>query len=195
MRRYHGVSLQKLDIGLFISEVFETVVRYQVRLPVELILIGKSISTTEGIAQEIYPEFNPLEAIRPYLVQLYVKRVLDPKTYSRRIYRILHDYLGLVRVLPGEVRAILRRLKSGELHIQHTDVGAENRSIRHERSVNRVLLGAWSLAAWILFTAVLPHAMDNPTYSLFWWYALILALQGLATGALVLLSLLRSREL
>lgn len=195
MRRYHGLSLAKLDIGLFIAEVFEAVVRFQVRLPVELILIGKSISTTEGIAQEIFPEFNPLEAIRPYLVQLYVKRVLDPKTYSRRIYRIAHDYLGLVRVLPGDIRALMRRLKSGELHVKHTDIGADNRSIRHERSVNRVLLSAWSLVAWALFTVVLPHAMEDPRFSLFWWYALVLALQGVGAGVLVLLSLLRSREL
>ena len=195
IQRYHGLSLEQLDIGLFISEVFEAVVRYHVRLPVELILIGKSISTMEGIAQEVYPQFNPIESIRPYLVQLYVRRVLDPKTYSRRVYRVLHDYLGLARVLPGEIRAVLRRVKAGDLQLKLKDVGAEARAVRQERSINRVTLSAYSLVSWALFTAVLPHAMVAAPWSMMWWYAGLLAAQGLFTGSLVTLSWLRSREL
>lgn len=195
IRRYNGLSLAQMDIGLFIAEVFETIVRYHVRLPVELILMGKSISTMEGITQELYPDFNPLDAMRPYLVQQYVRRVLDPKNYSRRIYRLVHDYMGLARILPGEIRAVLRRLRAGELHVRHTDVGADLRMLRQERSVNRVLLSVWSVTAWALFTWMLPQAAAAPTWSLMWWYAVVLASQGLGAGTLVLLSLLRSREL
>jgi predicted unusual protein kinase regulating ubiquinone biosynthesis (AarF/ABC1/UbiB family) len=157
--------------------------------------MGKSISTMEGITQELYPDFNPLDAMRPYLVQQYVRRVLDPKNYSRRIYRLVHDYMGLARILPGEIRAVLRRLRAGELHVQHTDVGADLRMLRQERSVNRVLLSVWSVTAWALFTWMLPQAAAAPTWSLMWWYAIVLASQGLGAGTLVLLSLLRSREL
>jgi len=193
--RYNGVDLEHLDIGIFITEVFEAVVRYHVRLPVELILVGKALSTVEGIAQEIYPAFNPLEAIRPFLIQLYVRRVLDPKTYSKRIYRIAHDYFGLARVLPGEIRGVLRRIKAGELQLNVRDAGADERGRRHERSINRVLLAVYTIAAWGFFTAVLPSALAAPRWAPMWWYAVLLAGQGVVAGALVLVSLLRSREL
>lgn len=195
LQRYNGQTLAQLDIGMFIGEVFEAVVRYQVRLPVELILIGKAISTMEGIAQEVHPDFNPLEAARPYLVQLYVKRVLDPKTYSRRLYRVMHDYMGLLRVLPGEVRAVLRRVKAGELRLNVRDLGADERAARGERSVNRVLVGIGSAVAWTLFSLVLPQALAGPPWSPLWWYAILIALFAMGTGSLVIFSLLRSREL
>ncbi|MSP93247.1 MAG: AarF/ABC1/UbiB kinase family protein [Myxococcales bacterium] len=195
MARYNGRSLAQIDIGTFIGEVFETVVRYHVRLPVELILIGKSISTMEGIAQDLYPQFNPLEELRPYLVELYLKRMLDPKTYSRQMYRVLHDWWGLSRVLPGEIRGVLRRIKNGELTLNLHDEGANQRARRHERSINRVLVSTYSLAAWALFTVVLLPALRGPKWGPLWWYAGILAAQGLFTGGLALVSWLRSREI
>ena len=196
MARYNGRTLAQLDIGVFIAEVFEAVVRYHVRLPVELILIGKSISTVEGIAQEIYPEFNPLEELRPHLVEMYARRMLDPKTHTRKLYRVLHDYAGLLRVLPGEIRGVLRRVKAGELTLNVRDPDAERRAIRHERSVNRALISAYGITAWVLFTVMLPQALAAPGWrSPLVWYAVALALQGLVALILVLLSLGRSREI
>ncbi len=195
MRRYNGITLEKLDISAFIGEVFEAVVRYQVRVPAELILIGKAISTMEGIAQELYPNYDPLGSVRPYLVQLYVRRVLDPKTYSKRVYRVLHDWWGLVRVAPGEVRGLLRRAKLGELTLQVRDPDAEQLRSRNERTLNRSMLAAYSMVAWLLFTWVLPQALEKPAWSVLWWYAMALAVQGLGAGGLATLSWLRSREL
>ncbi len=196
MARYNGRTLAQLDIGVFISEVFEAVVRYHVRLPVELILIGKSISTVEGIAQEIYPAFNPLEELRPHLVELYARRMLDPKTHTRKLYRVLHDYTGLLRVLPGEIRGLLRRAKAGELVLNVRDPDAERRAIRHERSVNRGLVSAYGITAWVIFTITLPQAIAAPDWrSAMVWYAVLCAVQGLIAFVVVLFSLLRSREL
>jgi ubiquinone biosynthesis protein len=195
MRRYNGVTLERLDIAAFITEVFEAVVRYRVRLPSELILIGKAISTMTGIAQEIYPAYDPLGELRPYLVQLYVKRVLDPKTYSRRLYRVLHDWWGLVRVTPGEVRGLLRRAKSGELELQLRQPDLALSRSRNERVVNRALLAAWSIAAWLLFSWLLPQAVAAPRWGVLWWYEILLAAQGLLALSLALLSWLRSREI
>ncbi len=196
MARYNGRTLAQLDIGVFIAEVFEAVVRYHVRLPVELILIGKSISTVEGIAQEIYPAFNPLEELRPHLVELYARRMLDPKTHTRKLYRVLHDYAGLLRVLPGEIRGVLRRVKAGELTLNIRDPDAERQAVRHERSVNRALISAYGITAWVLFTVTLPHALEATSWrSPMLWYAVMLAIQGLVSFIMVLLSLGRSREL
>jgi len=195
MARYNGATLGQIDIGQFIAEVFETVVRFQVQLPVELILIGKSISTMEGIARELVPNYNPLENLRPYLVQLYVRRVLDPKTYSKRVYRVLHDWWGLVRVMPGDIRGLLRRAKLGQLALNVRDPDAELLRAKNERTFNRGLLALWSGSAWVMFTWILPQADRAAPWSLLWWYALILGAQGLFAGSLAILSWLRSREL
>ncbi len=195
LQSYGDLNLAQLDIAVFIQDVFESVVRYNVQMPADLLLIGKSISTMEGIAQELHPDFNPLESIRPYLVRLYVRRVLDPVTYSRRIYRILHDYFGLFKTLPGEIRGVLRRLKLGELQLNLHDVDAERQAMQRERLVNRALMAGMSLVSWTLFTVTLPDAsrVDWTEPAAIW--ASLLALNGVVTGALLLWSLARSREL
>ena len=195
MRRYNGVTLEHLDIGSFIAEVFEAVVRYQVRVPSELILIGKAISTMEGIAQELYPAYDPLGAIRPTLVQLYVRRVLDPKRYSRHAYRVLHDWWGLFKVLPGETRGLLRRAKAGDLQLQIRHPDAEAVRSKNERVVNRALLAGWSVVAWVSFSWLLPQAATAPHWGVVWWYEILLLAQGVGTLLLTLASWLRSREL
>jgi ubiquinone biosynthesis protein len=191
--RYQGLTLARLDIGQFITEVFEAVVRYRVRLPVELILMGKAISTMEGVAQEVHPDFDPLAEVRPYLVQLYARRVLDPRAHSRKIGRILNDYTGLLRVLPGDLRGVLRRLKAGELTLRHLDGNADQRAVQLERHVNRTLVAVWCLACWALFPSAVEHA--GPRWGLLWWYAVFIGLQGLVSGTLFGLALLRSRIL
>jgi hypothetical protein len=108
---------------------------------------------------------------------------------------VLHDWWGLVRVVPGEVRGLLRRAKSGELTFQIRDPDAELLRARNERTVNRAMLAGYSMVAWGLFTWVLPQALEKPAWSALWWYSLGLAVQGLGAGAMATLSWLRSREL
>ena len=161
--RYQGVTLSRIDIGQFITEVFEAVVRYRVRLPVELILMGKAISTMEGIAQEVHPEFDPLTEMRPYLIEVYTQRVLDPRAHSRRIGKILNDYIGLARTLPHDARAILRRMRTGDIVLRLQDPEAGKREIEAARNTNRVLLGVWSLACWLAFPMAMAFADRKST--------------------------------
>ncbi len=195
MARYYGVDLANIDIGMFVMEVFEAIVRFDVQMPADLLLIGKAISTMEGIARQIHPDFNPLEEIRPYLVRLYVRRALDPMVYSRRLVRLMHDYWGLMTTAPGEVRGLLRRVKRGELEIQLRDAGEGARAIRTERRINRGIVAACTLTFWAGFTLTLPQVAAAGWMSLTGLWTVLLALNGTWTGALLAFSMLRSREL
>ena len=195
LSRYHGLEIAALDIGVFITEVFETIIRYDVRMPADLLLVGKSVSTMEGIARQIQPDFNPMMELRPYLIRLYARRALDPNTYSRRVARVAHDWWGLVRSLPNDVRGLTRRVRDGELQLNINDTGQAERLVRAERQVNRVIVGVSSLVCWSLFSVLVPEATKAGLLSFTSFWALVLAINGSWTGALLGFSLLRSREL
>ena len=195
MARYYGVDLAGIDIGAFITEVFETIVRFDVQMPADLLLIGKAISTMEGIAREIHPDFNPLVDVRPYLVRLYVRRALDPTVYSRRVVRLLHDYWGLVTTFPGETRGLFRRIKAGELQLQVSDPAQSYRDVVQERRVNRGIVACCTLFFWAGFTFLLPTAADAGLWLMPGAWTMLSGLNGLWTGSLLAFSMLRSREL
>lgn len=195
MGRYYGLDLAKVDIGIFIQETFETIIRFGVFLPADLLLIAKSISTMEGIARQIHPGFNPMTELRPYFIRLYVQRALDPQTYSRRAFRVLHDYWSLIQRAPSDVRGTLRRLNEGELSFEIKQAGAELRERRAERRINRLIMAACCLASWGLFAFLLPTAEQRGLMSVVTWWTALLGASGLWTGTLLGFSLLRSREL
>ncbi len=195
MGRYYGLDLAKVDIGDFIIETFETIVRFGVFLPSDLLLIAKSISTMEGIAREIHPDFNPMAELRPYFIRLYVQRALDPQTYSRRAFRVLHDYWTLIQRAPSDVRGTLRRLHDGELSFEVRDPGVELQHRRVERRTNRLIMAVCCVTTWGLFAWLLPTAEQRGLLSVVTWWTVLVGMTGLWTGALLGFSLLRSREL
>lgn len=195
MGRYHGVDIATVDIGTFLTETIEVVLRHDIDLPTDLVLIGKAISTMEGIAREIHPAFNPMQDLRPTFVRLYLGRALDPETYSRRLFRTLRDWWGLAVVLPGEARSVLRQLRRGQLRIEVADPDLDRALLQRERQVNRAVLTATTLVAWALFAWLLPTAelrgLSSPTT----WWTVLLGGVGLWTGTWLGVSMLRSRAL
>lgn len=166
--RYYNVPLGQIDIGRFIQQVFEVVVRHDVRLPADLLLVAKAITTMEGIAQEIDPTYDPITEMRPYLMRTYVMRVLDPSLHARELARNVADLTLLLRRLPGEVRTLLKKARKGELRFVTASEDLERRLDRADRRANRALVTAMACAAGLGGTA--------------------LVIAGHQTGGLVLLS-------
>jgi ubiquinone biosynthesis protein len=100
-------------------------------LPSDLLLVGKAMATMEGIALELVPDFRPLEAVRPYLTEVYLRRMLDAKRHSQVAVRSLTDGLALLKDAPADVRRILRKLRRGELSVvlRHADADERNRAL------------------------------------------------------------------
>ena len=195
MGRYHGVDIASVDISTFLADAIEVIVEHEIDLPSDLLLIGKSLSTMEGIARQIHPGFNPLVDLRPLFVRLYLARALDPETYSRKLVRTARDWWSLANVLPGEARILLRQARRGELRIEVADPGQERNSEGRDRQVNRAILAATTLSAWALFAWLLPTAELRGWASVTTWWTVVVGITGLWTGSLLGFSLLRSRAL
>ncbi|MBM4395838.1 MAG: AarF/ABC1/UbiB kinase family protein [Deltaproteobacteria bacterium] len=140
--RYQHAALASIDVSALISEVFDVTVRHHVFLPADLLLVGKAMATMEGIGREAWPDFQPLDAIRPYLTEVYLKRMLDAKKHSQVAVRSLVEGATLLKDAPLDIRRVLRKLRRGELQIVHrsADAPAEIRA-RHART-NRLILAA-----------------------------------------------------
>jgi ubiquinone biosynthesis protein len=150
--RYADANLGSVDIAAFLQEVMSVTIRHHVVLPADLLLVGKAIATMEGIGHQVYPEFKPLEAIQPYLTEVYVRRLLDAKRHSQVVARSVMDGLSLLKDAPFDIRRVLRKLRKGELTMNLRSSGDEAR-IRNTSSVaNRVVLAG--LFATFFFGAV-----------------------------------------
>lgn len=140
MDRYMGVEVSRIDVATYIQQVFDVITRYDIVLPADLLLIGKALATIDGITRDIYPELDPVSAIRPHIMGIYFKRLTDPEFYTRDTRRALEDGLLLLQRLPREIRLIMSSLREGKLKLkwEPEEQALEYMVRERNRSMNRL---------------------------------------------------------
>jgi ubiquinone biosynthesis protein len=136
---YLGERLGELDLARLLSEIFEVVRKFGVRPPSDLLLVGKSLSTLVSIAAELKPDWDPVAALKPYLMRYYFKEVANPKTYSRFMGEMTDSYRKLMFNLPNELRQILAKLARGNLTVVVSQQDLHRLTKHHNNLVNRII--------------------------------------------------------
>lgn len=140
LNRYEAVEMAKIDIGRFITQIFEVIIRHEIIVPSDLLLMGKSLATIDGVARDIYPELDPLSALRPHVLKVYMRRVADPSFFSREPMHVAEQVWWLAQTAPRDIRVILRRLKEGKARLQLEHLGLEAAVKKHALATNRLAL-------------------------------------------------------
>ncbi|MFQ5458336.1 MAG: ABC1 kinase family protein, partial [Myxococcota bacterium] len=185
--RYTDLPLNRLDVGRYLADLFEIIHRFHVGLPSDILLMAKTVATMESVAQSLAPDFDPFSVMRPYLVSLYVNRLTDPEYLVKSAAGTAEDYRRVVKMLPGAIEDVTRKLRRGELRLQldlpdvRTDAAA--RAGAANRVATAVVIAADLLvsALFLLFPSG-PAILDLPL-------SVIAGGAGLALGAIATLVL------
>ena len=145
IERYNHVPIGEIDIGRFIEQVFQMVIKHDVRLPADLMLVAKAITTMEGIAQEIAPSFDPIEEMRPYLMKTYVLHTLDPARHAKEVARDMGELTLLLRSLPHELRVLLKKLRRGQFRLVTSEENFSQIQDQQNRRTNRIISSILSI--------------------------------------------------
>jgi ubiquinone biosynthesis protein len=159
--RYYAVPIASVDVAVLISQLFEVLQRHRVVVPSELLLIGKALATIEGMARELDPALDPIRAIRPYVLRVYLRRLADPRFVARDALELAREWADAATSLPGDLRAIARDLRRGELRIGMRAEGLETLVREQARGANRVAL-ALVLAATLVGSVMLLGGAAGP---------------------------------
>lgn len=146
LNQFASLSLEEMDLEVLFRSSIETIYKHRISLPADLLGVARAISTMEGIARQIYPAYNPLKSIQPYLVSLFVKRALDPAHQAEKLVDGIMDFSGLLLQLPRDLSDVVKRLKAGELTLRIHDTVALDVANTEARSRNRVVGVLLSLA-------------------------------------------------
>lgn len=114
---YYEVPLGEIKLGEFIDELTELSLKYNLRLPRELVLLSKALATIEGVGAQLSPGFNFLETAKEYMAELFRRRYSASKFSA--IWR--HGLRELDRAFlkfPYALNSILRILESGKITVK-----------------------------------------------------------------------------
>jgi len=186
MAQFSTCTLEDLNIEQLLRLATDVIFRHRIRLPADLLMVGRAITTMEGIAHDIYPAFVPLQAVQPYLMSLFLKRALDPTQHTGLIIDALLDWGAFLRSLPNELPPILKRLGKGEFKVILTEKPHPTAIKENNRRTNRLVAGFMGVSGAALSIHCLEHCTVLPG-----WVSATLLAGSVSLSLWVVASLLR----
>ncbi len=135
--RYHGIPLNQLDASIPLNEFMELIQEYQIKLPADLVMMGKALVMTEATGVKLYPEFNLFEQLIPYAQSAFFDSI-NPLNQYKKILNILEQSSDLLRGLPEDLQYLLLKIKNDKLKLNLEHKGLDNFARELDRSSNRI---------------------------------------------------------
>lgn len=92
---YYDVPLQEVEVGALLRDLFQLAKTYGIRLPRNLVVLGKAVVTLEGTCVALDPSFNIVEAARPYVMDH-----ADTDAIARRVKQGVGDMARFASDVP-----------------------------------------------------------------------------------------------
>ncbi|MBL7075294.1 2-polyprenylphenol 6-hydroxylase [candidate division KSB1 bacterium] len=191
--RYYQVPLNQINIGIVINEAMEIVRRHRIKIPSDLTLMGKALATEEGIGRELDPDFDMISLAKPYVQEIMVRK-LDPRRYLKDYASTLDEFNRLFKILPLEIRAIITKIKKGELSIKFEHRGLDHLISELDKSSNRLSF-SMIIAALIIGSSLIVQLDKGPLVFGFPAIGIVGYLIAAVLGLWLIIAIMRSAKL
>ena len=129
--------LNELDLGKLLQQLLEMGARHRLRVPADLFLMIKALSTVEGLGKVLDPDFDATKQVTPFVRRVRLER-LHPKRIAGDMVDSGSEFIRLLKEVPGEVREILKQTRQGKVKIEFEHRGLETMLSTHDRISNRL---------------------------------------------------------
>jgi predicted unusual protein kinase regulating ubiquinone biosynthesis (AarF/ABC1/UbiB family) len=145
-------SVSQLATGRLVLEMTRAAAEAGLRLPGELMMLGKTLLNLDAIARRLDPEFRPQAAFRRHLDRIVERRVLHALT-PEGLWAGVLEIKDLAQQLPRRVNQILERLAEGDVPVRVEGLNQTAFMLACQKIANRITLGLL-LAALIVGAAL-----------------------------------------
>ncbi|MBZ0231926.1 MAG: hypothetical protein K8M05_06205, partial [Deltaproteobacteria bacterium] len=118
--KYLGRPLNEVEMSALIRDLVQGAVKYDIEMPVEMLMVGKALMTVEGVGKQLDPDLDVWTELRPYFTRLVMER-FGPRRIGRDLLRGFRSLTTGAVDLPGQVHDILDDLRSGKLEVKSRD--------------------------------------------------------------------------
>ncbi len=120
--KYYNRPLGEVRIGDALRELLGMSFIYRIRVPVELVLMVRSLVLLEGVVERLDPEVSVINLAEPFGRKL-VREKFSPEHLSRAAMEYLLEISGISLSLPRQVSELVETAGQGDLKItlEHRD--------------------------------------------------------------------------
>ena len=151
--RYHGLPLREFSPENFFRDLIRVASTYEIAVPTDFILLGKTLVMVGGIARRLDPDFNLVEVAQPFARRMALDQ-LEARKLVVTAARTVAEFSSLLSTLPKQVEAILAKLRRGELKFEFEHRGLDA-SIRELDRVGNRLSFSLVVAALVIASSMI----------------------------------------
>lgn len=158
--------LRDLEVGKFLDELLRQTAKHQMRIPANLFMMIKALSSSEGAIRMLDPEYDLIKEAGPFLRTLLADR-LNPKNVFSKVMLTSSDFMDVlheVRKIPSDFSHFCRQFKNGQIkvHVEHADL---MRLVRAGERISNRIAFALVLAACLIGSSLIVLADVPPKVS------------------------------
>ncbi len=160
--QYLHRPLKHIEIGKLLHQLLELSARYHLRIPPDIFLMLKALSTIESIARMLYPEFDMVAQIAPFIQREKMARY-RPRRLAEDFVSLSSEIFHFANQFPRDVLDITRLIKGQRFSIQFEHHGLGNMIETHDRISNKLSF-AIIIAALIIGSSIIVIAEIPPLF-------------------------------
>lgn len=150
---YYDIPFASISVGQALNDLFGVAQRHQITLPSDIILLGKSLVTLEGVIENLDPSIRIMDMAEPF-----GRRLVREKFSSRRIKgKLLSSVTELFEALidlPGQARLLSSIISRGKLKVEISIPELEQFEHKLDQITNKLSLSIVLLSFCILMVGL-----------------------------------------
>jgi len=160
--RHFYRSLKEVELGILLYQLFDVVAKFRLRIPPDLFLMIKALSTVEGIGRKLDPDLDIFTQAEPFMRQVQIDR-LNPEKIAADIFNAGTDLVHLLKEIPKDFENILKQFKEGKVKIGFEHRGLKPILYTLDRISNRIAF-AIVLASLVIGSSLIVLSGIPPTW-------------------------------
>ncbi len=154
--------LKEIEVGPLLNHMLELAAHHQLRIPPKLFMMLKALSTVEGVARMLDPDFDTVAKAEPFIRQIKLAR-MSPKRLGQDIWSMVSQLFVFANDFPRDLLEITRTLRQKKLTITLELKGLETILSTHDQISNRISFSI-IIAALIIGSALIVISKTPPLF-------------------------------
>jgi ubiquinone biosynthesis protein len=162
MGRHLYRPLKDIEVGKLLQDLLEISTRFQLRLPPDIFLMLKAVSTVETVGRMLDPEFDMIAKATPFIEQALMER-FKPQRVAEDLGDVATRMLKFLHQFPKDLLDLAGLLRQQKLSLQLKHEGLEKVLATHDQISNRISF-AIIIAALIIGSALIVISKTPPLF-------------------------------
>lgn len=154
--------LNEIQVGKVLHDMLELAMRHRLRIPPDLFLMLKAISTVEGVALGLDPDFDMIKHSEPFVRQVRLSR-FSPRRLGNDALSLLGQYIDFIQEFPKDLLEITRTIRQKKFTFMLELKNMETMLSTHDQISNRISFSI-IIAALIIGSALIVISRTPPLF-------------------------------